>query len=49
MKEQTHVQLYGNWVMEKEKMKKTIVKEFSDWTIEDMVEYVLTGRKPVNK
>ena len=30
-------------------MKKTIVKEFSDWTIEDMVEYVLTGRKPVNK
>ena len=49
VKEQIHVQLYGNWVMEKEKMKKTIVKEFSDWTIEDMVEYVLTGRKPVNK
>lgn len=28
-------------------MKKTIVfKEFSDWTVEEMVEYVLTGRKP---
>ena len=23
------------------------IKEFSDWTIEDMVEYVLTGRKPM--
>lgn len=30
-------------------MKKTIVKEFSDWTVEEMVEYVLTGRKPRNK
>lgn len=23
-----------------------IEKEFRDWTVEDMVEYVLTGRKP---
>lgn len=23
------------------------IKEFSDWTVEDMVEYVLTGRKPM--
>ena len=22
-------------------------KEFCDWTIEEMVEYVLTGRKPM--
>lgn len=29
--------------------KKSNVKEFSDWTIEEMVEYVLTGRKPMNK
>lgn len=25
------------------------IKEFSDWTVEEMVEYVITGRKPVNK
>ena len=29
--------------------KKKIVKEFSDWTVEEMVEYVLTGRKPLMK
>lgn len=29
-------------------MKKKI-KEFSDWTVEEMVEYVLTGRKPEKK
>ena len=23
------------------------IKEFSAWTIEEMVEYVLTGRKPM--
>ena len=28
---------------------KKIVKEFSDWTVEEMVEYVLTGRKPMKK
>ena len=26
-----------------------VEKEFCDWTIEDMVEYVLTGRKPMKK
>lgn len=26
-----------------------IEKEFRDWTVEDMVEYVLTGRKPKKK
>lgn len=26
-----------------------VEKEFSDWTIEDMVAYVLTGRKPMKK
>ena len=26
-----------------------IEKEFSDWTIEEMVAYVLTGRKPMKK
>ena len=25
-----------------------IEKEFSAWTIEEMVEYVLTGKKPMN-
>lgn len=42
VKEQIHVQLYRNL-----NMKNTIVKEFSDWTVEDMVKYVLTGRKPM--
>lgn len=28
-------------------MKKIAIKEFSDWTVEEMVEYVLTGRKPM--
>lgn len=41
VKEQIHIQLYRN-----RNMKNTIVKEFSDWTVEEMVEYVLTGRKP---
>ena len=25
------------------------IKEFSDWTVEEMVEYVLTGRKPMKE
>ena len=45
-KNELHLQLYGNLVMKKE-MKKTVVKEFCDWSIEEMVEYVLTGRKPM--
>ena len=47
VKEQTHVQLYEK--MGDEKMKMNVEKEFCDWTIEDMVEYVLTGRKPMKK
>ena len=27
--------------------KKSNIKEDKDWTIEEMVEYVLTGRKPM--
>ena len=27
-------------------MNKIVVKDFSDWTVEDMVEFVLTGKKP---
>ena len=27
--------------------KKSNIKEFVDWTIGEMVEYVLTGRKPM--
>ena len=30
----------------KMKKNKKIVKDYRDWTIEDMVENVLTGRKP---
>lgn len=30
-------------------MKKMIVKADKYWTVEDMVEYVLTGKKPVVK
>ena len=30
-------------------MKKMVVKSDKYWTIEDMVEYVLTGKKPVVK
>lgn len=45
VKEQTHVQLYEK--LGDEKM--NVEKEFCDWTIEDMVEYVLTGRKPMKK
>ena len=26
--------------------KKSNIKEDKDWTVEDMVEYVLTGKKP---
>ncbi len=29
--------------------KKSNIKEDKDWTVEDMVEYVLTGKKPVVK
>ena len=25
------------------------IKEFCDWSIEEMVDYVLTGRKPMKK
>ena len=28
-------------------MKKMVVKDDRDWTIEDMIENVLTGRKPM--
>ena len=27
-------------------MKKSNIKEDKDWTVEDMVEYVITGNKP---
>ena len=32
-----------------QKMKKIAIKEFSDWTVEEMVEYVLTGKKPMKR
>ena len=47
VKEQIHLQLYEK--LGDEKMKMNVEKEFCDWTIEDMVEYVLTGRKPMKK
>lgn len=47
VKEQTHVQLYEK--LGDEKMKMNVEKEFCDWTIEEMVAYVLTGRKPMKK
>ena len=46
VKERIHLQLYEKLGDEKMKMKMNVDKEFCDWTIEDMVEYVLTGRKP---
>ena len=42
----------GNqWENGKQKMSKKIdvVKEFIDWTIEEMVEYAMTGRKPMKE
>ena len=29
--------------------KKSNIKEDKDWTVEDMVEYVITGKKPMKK
>lgn len=47
VKERIHVQLYGK--LGDEKMKMNVEKDFCDWTIEEMVEYVLTGSKPMKK